>query len=170
MSFSDSNPSNRPMVLKKWCRRCGWCWWWRDSDGWRCFGCGNRRAVTDLSLFATRDELAVEYAKLLNEKDSGWDGWPVLNLAIIDRWSVSGLRYVKTKAWKLALADGNPSSRPCNCDGDCETIGGCFYAVPNLSRIERALTEIAEREWRDEGGRIAAAIARDGLADRSPWA
>lgn len=32
-----------------------------------------------------------------------------------------------------------------------------------LARLTQALSEIAGREWRDEGGRIAAAIARDGL-------
>jgi hypothetical protein len=52
-----------------------------------------------VSSFATRDELAVEYARLLREKDAAWGGWPVLNLAIIDRWSESGLRYVKAAAW-----------------------------------------------------------------------
>jgi hypothetical protein len=56
-----------------------------------------------VSLFATRDELAIEYAKLLSNCPD-WPSWPTLNLAIVDRWSVAGLRYVKKEAWKLRRA------------------------------------------------------------------
>lgn len=55
-----------------------------------------------VGLFASRDEIAVEYARLLRFEGTGWKSWPTLNLAIIDRWSPSGLEYVKRKAWKLA--------------------------------------------------------------------
>lgn len=41
----------------------------------------------------------------------------------------------------------------------------CFTCLTTRVRVLTAkLTDIATREWRDEGGRIAAAIARDGLA------
>lgn len=55
-----------------------------------------------VSLFASRDELAVEYAKLLRDHPATWAGWPTLNLAIIDRWSESGLAYIKREAWRDA--------------------------------------------------------------------
>ena len=37
----------------------------------------------------------------------------------------------------------------------------------SAAEMESKLEDIATREWRDEGGRIAAAIARDALAARS---
>ena len=37
----------------------------------------------------------------------------------------------------------------------------------SAAEMESKLEDIATREWRDEGGRIAAAIARDSLAARS---
>jgi hypothetical protein len=33
-----------------------------------------------------------------------WPGWRELNEAILRRWSPAGLRYIKEKAWKLAMA------------------------------------------------------------------
>src|SRR6476620_1568422 len=59
----------------------------------------NEKTAMDewVSLFASRDELAEEYANLLRDREPTWSGWPVLNLAIMDRWSESGLRYVKSK-------------------------------------------------------------------------
>jgi hypothetical protein len=45
--------------------------------------------------------MATEYERLLRQRGAEWKGWPTLNLAIIDRWSESGLQYVKRRAWKL---------------------------------------------------------------------
>ena len=56
--------------------------------------------------FANRDEMAVAYGRLIEEHGAAWPGYAALNLAIIDRWSRSGLVYVKEKAWKLAAAVG----------------------------------------------------------------
>ena len=53
-------------------------------------------------LFASRDEMAYAYADLLANKGPEWKTWPTLNLAIIDRWSESGLRYIKREAWRRA--------------------------------------------------------------------
>jgi hypothetical protein len=53
-------------------------------------------------LFASRDELAQEYATLLRTRPANWGGWPALNLAVVARWSESGLAYVKRQAWKIA--------------------------------------------------------------------
>ena len=62
---------------------------------------GERTAMDEwVGRFATRDEIAVEYARLL-ANGPAWP-WATLNLAIVDRWSMSGLRYIKEKAWKLA--------------------------------------------------------------------
>ncbi len=55
-----------------------------------------------VALFATRDEIAVEYGKLLRDRLSSWPTWIVLNMAIVDRWSESGLSYIKTRAWAAA--------------------------------------------------------------------
>ena len=38
-----------------------------------------------------------------------------------------------------------------------------------VAELKARLQDIATREWRDEGGRIAAAIARDGLSDSNPY-
>lgn len=62
-----------------------------------------RTAIDEwVALFASRDELAVEYARLLIEREPNWGVWPLLNVAILERWSLSGLAYVKRKAWALA--------------------------------------------------------------------
>jgi len=52
-------------------------------------------------LFASRNEMAIEYAALLRDREMTWEGWPVLNRAIVDRWNKAGLSYVKRKAWAL---------------------------------------------------------------------
>lgn len=54
-----------------------------------------------VSLYANRDELAEEYAALLRTNGATWPGWEMLNRAIIRRWSMAALRYIKDKAWKL---------------------------------------------------------------------
>ena len=55
-----------------------------------------------VSMFANRNDLAHVYAKLLRNLDYDDPDWRYLNEAIIARWSESGLRYIKTKAWKIA--------------------------------------------------------------------
>lgn len=49
----------------------------------------------------TRDDVAVEYATALRAYGPNGD-WAGINGAILGRWSMSGLRYIKEKAWKLA--------------------------------------------------------------------
>ena len=46
----------------------------------------------------TRDLLAMTYALAIRS----WEptDWPRVNRAIIERWSESGLRYIKRKSWK----------------------------------------------------------------------
>lgn len=53
-----------------------------------------------ISRGATRDDVARVYAQLLAE-DIDWED---VNGAILERWSESGLAYIKSEAWKLALA------------------------------------------------------------------
>lgn len=57
-----------------------------------------------VSLFANRNEMAEEYATLLITAPANSEGWPLLNEAIIRRWSPSGLEYIKRQAWKIAQA------------------------------------------------------------------
>lgn len=52
--------------------------------------------------FASRDEMAAAYRQVIADRGLGWPGYAALNLAIIDRWSVSGLTYIKDKAWRPA--------------------------------------------------------------------
>ena len=49
----------------------------------------------------TRDDVAVEYATALRAYGPQ-DGWGAINQAILDRWSMAALRYIKEKAWNLA--------------------------------------------------------------------
>ena len=58
-----------------------------------------------LSLFANRNEVADEYANLLAVyvEDPGFD-WSAVNHAILRRWSIAALRYIKARAWKLEEA------------------------------------------------------------------
>ena len=55
-----------------------------------------------VALFASRDEMADEYASALRAMPHDWDRWPDFNAAILRRWSPAGLRYIKEKAWKIA--------------------------------------------------------------------
>ena len=57
-----------------------------------------------LALFSSRDEFVPVYADLLLSRPADWPTWPTLNLAIMDRWSRSGLAYIKRKAWESVEA------------------------------------------------------------------
>jgi len=46
----------------------------------------------------TRDDVAQRYAWAI-QRDNGDVNWRVVNEAIIERWSVSALHYIKRKAW-----------------------------------------------------------------------
>lgn len=61
----------------------------------------NEKTAMDrwVATFANRDEMAAAYHDLFVEHGPNWGVWPILNVAILDRWSMSGLAYVKTKAW-----------------------------------------------------------------------
>ncbi len=52
-----------------------------------------------VALFASRDEMAVEYGSCLRQFTADWDRWPDFNAAILRRWSPAGLEYIKRKAW-----------------------------------------------------------------------
>lgn len=51
----------------------------------------------------TRDDVAATYALALGAREGVVD-WSKINHAIIERWSMSALRYVKEKAWRLRRA------------------------------------------------------------------
>jgi hypothetical protein len=46
--------------------------------------------------------VAVAYADLMREHGATWPWWSELNRAIMDRWSVTALRYIKGRAWNPA--------------------------------------------------------------------
>ena len=52
----------------------------------------------------TRDEVAVEYVSLIRANGTTWTGYAEINKAIMRRWSMAALRYIKEKAWRLATA------------------------------------------------------------------
>lgn len=47
-----------------------------------------------------RNYTAIMYAQCMMQTTNPID-WPRINRAIMDRWSRSGLKYIKTKAWKI---------------------------------------------------------------------
>ncbi len=47
----------------------------------------------------TRDDIILTYALAL--RTMGEVDWPKVNHAIIDRWSIAALRYIKDGAWRL---------------------------------------------------------------------
>lgn len=47
----------------------------------------------------TRDDVALTYAFAIRQRAE--IDWPAVNRAIIDRWSLNALMYVKDRAWKL---------------------------------------------------------------------
>ena len=58
------------------------------------------REIADTRL--TRDDVALTYAFAIRQQ-AGMD-WPVVNRAVVERWSLSALRYIKERAWKLATS------------------------------------------------------------------
>lgn len=61
------------------------------------------RPQTTRELFAkcrTREDGAKLYAVLLSNYGTNAD-WRYINQAVIDRWSVSGLEWVKNRAWQI---------------------------------------------------------------------
>jgi hypothetical protein len=51
----------------------------------------------------SRDDVAEAYAERLRVAGSE-SGWKSFNEAIIERWSKSGLAYIKENVWKIARA------------------------------------------------------------------
>jgi hypothetical protein len=58
-----------------------------------------------LRLFANRNDVADVYATGLRYQGVAWDGWQNINAAILRRWSPAGLKYIKTRAWKIATGN-----------------------------------------------------------------
>jgi hypothetical protein len=54
---------------------------------------------------ATRDKVAFEYGWALGTRDMTDPEWPTVNSAIIERWSESGLAYIKNKAWRIVTSN-----------------------------------------------------------------
>lgn len=47
----------------------------------------------------TRDDVMLTYAFAIRQHDEV--DWPKVNAAILDRWSMAALRYIKDGAWRL---------------------------------------------------------------------
>lgn len=48
----------------------------------------------------TRDDVAMTYAMSLVSSERDSVDWEKVNKAIIERWSMNALVYIKTRAWK----------------------------------------------------------------------
>ena len=48
-----------------------------------------------------RNDLSLTYAFIISSSERDKVNWSIINKAIIDRWSLSGLYYIKNRAWKL---------------------------------------------------------------------
>jgi hypothetical protein len=48
-----------------------------------------------------RDDVALTYAFCIRQGAADGVDFATINRAIIDRWSLSALRYIKEKAWRL---------------------------------------------------------------------
>ena len=60
-----------------------------------------------LSLFANRNEVAAVYAEMLRSHAAGSGVYASVNQAIVRRWSMAGLRYIKERAWKIAREEAS---------------------------------------------------------------
>ena len=54
----------------------------------------------------TRDDVMLTYAFGIRDCPDDVQ-WPIVNAAILDRWSMSALRYIKEGAWRL-VKEGRP--------------------------------------------------------------
>ena len=51
-----------------------------------------------VAVTTNRNEMADEYEYWIGDP---YVEWPKVNAAIVDRWSKSGLTYIKNRAWKI---------------------------------------------------------------------
>ncbi len=51
-----------------------------------------------------RNDIALTYALAIISSENKTINWKLVNKSIIERWSESGLEYIKEKAWKLIEA------------------------------------------------------------------
>jgi hypothetical protein len=61
-----------------------------DPQGWALAEIADRKM--------TRDDVAITYAFCIRQQQT--DRIAEINRAIVDRWSISALGYIKRKAWK----------------------------------------------------------------------
>jgi hypothetical protein len=50
-----------------------------------------------------REDVALVYAEMLLTRRDDFD-WPTINRAIVERWSQSGLSWIKKRAWQNIAA------------------------------------------------------------------
>ena len=70
----------------------------------------------------TRDQIALDYAKLISEN---WQDWNSVNRLILTRYKQTGLEYIKAKAWKLLQSLSEYSEIEQNCPGCMGPCGMC---------------------------------------------
>lgn len=80
----------------------------------------------------TRRDVALTYAFALRDPDRV--DWPAVNGAIVNRWSMSALGYIKDVAWKLH-AGKEPSRDTCNLCSGTGLIPGVAWPVGPLDEL-----------------------------------
>jgi hypothetical protein len=58
------------------------------------------REIADQRL--TREDVALTYAFAIRQWGPMDERYAVVNRAIMERWSLAGLKWIKTRAWKVA--------------------------------------------------------------------
>ncbi len=65
-----------------------------------------RWIATDPKL--TRKNCVEMYAELLRTRSMDLIDWPAVNRSIMNRWSLSGLKWIKDRAWKIVREGVKP--------------------------------------------------------------
>lgn len=55
-----------------------------------------------------RDDIAVTYAFAIRQWDAMDKRYATINHAIMERWSLAGLKYIKERAWRIAQGKVQP--------------------------------------------------------------
>ena len=65
----------------------------------------------------TRDSVAITYAFCIRQRHEV--DIRIINRAIINRWSMSALEYIKKRAWKMMFSAAQATSRAAATSGIC---------------------------------------------------
>jgi hypothetical protein len=67
-------------------------------------GATSRKIARDVAWVEFRNRRFRLALAVIRANGTTWTGYAEINKAIMRRWSMAGLRYIKEKAWRLATA------------------------------------------------------------------